>query len=438
MRVLREDISKAQPFYQTLEDVAKENESESFLRLVEQKPKVEEDVKTDKNNALPLQYISALESKTSKLSNSDDIINLLEKTIKRFISLKEVNLFYYNDMQNRLFPRNKNASEKSIAFVNNANKDGILEWVFETAKPVLIPEPNNYTSRGAKFNYLLIPIIERKVNRGVVAILTELNSLPDESLESQAIRICLGVVLPKLEVIKQKQTLSSLYHDLQVYQSKLTNDFKLSAIGELTSGIAETLLSPLQVIMSYADMINKEYKEVDKQLVNGIMSQVKKVSTIVSRLVKFASVDKNELKIQPCDLNKYIEDYQEVINSSLKNKNYECILDLEEKIPPVLSNANYVNQILSNVFSVLRTDNENGGGILVQTKYIKDNIVLRFISTDHIETLKKGYDDYSRDLSYRILKNLMQNHEGDVASDSNESTGSTLVLSFPLKRKIRQ
>lgn len=436
MRVIRQNISKFQPFYKTLENV-KEEAPESKLKLVEEKPDTAEEHKTAPNS-LFLQYLSALESKTNRLTSSEDILNLLEKTIRRIIDVKEFDVFYYSDMQDALLPRQRNCKEKTINFINNCNKDGILEWVFETGKPVLIPEPSTHTIRGAKFNYLLIPIIERKVNRGVVSILTTLSSLPDESNESQALRIALGIVLPKLEVIRQKHKLNSTYQDLQVYQSKLTNDFKLSAIGELTSGIAETIISPLQVIMSYTDMINKEYKAVDKSLIKGIMTQVKKVNTIVNRLVKFSSLDSNELKIQPCDLNKYIEDYHEVINSSLRIKNYECILDLEEKIPPILSNPNYINQILTNAFSVLKTTNENGGGILVQSKYIKENIVIRFISTDYIETLRKSFDDLSRDISFRILKNLITAHEGEIVSDAGESTGSTLVLSFPLKRKMRQ
>lgn len=438
MRVIRQNISKYQPFYQTLKNVENEKIDESPLRLVEpESPAQEEETQTGGSPRL-LQYISALESKTKKLSNPDEIINILDKTLRRIISVNELSIFYYNDMQNTLSSRNKNASSKTTAFINSTNKDGILEWIFETGKPVIIPEPSTQTIRGTKNNYLIIPIVERKVNRGVVSILTSINSLPDESAESQAIRICLGIVLPQLEIIRQKQQLTSTFHDLQVYQSKLTNDFKLSAIGELTSGIAETLISPLQVIMSYTDMIGKEFKNVDRSLVNGIMSQVKKVNTIVSRLVKFASLDSSELKIQPCDLNRFIEEYQEVIASSLRNKNYECILDLEERIPPILSNENYVNQILSNAFSVLRATNEHGGGILIQSKFIKDNIVIRFISTDYLEKLSKSYDDYSRDISFRILKNLMSAHEGEIVSDATETTGSTLVLSFPLKRKIRK
>lgn len=438
--MIRQNIAKFQPFYQTLENVGNEK-AESNLRLVEEKTiKEEKPVKEEKpkpDTASLFQYILALESKTNKMTGSEEMISLLDKTVRRFIDVKEFDLFYYSEMQDALLPRNRNSKERAINFINNCNKEGILEWVFETGKPVLIPEPASHTIKGPKFNYLLIPIIERKVNRGVVSILTTMTALADDSPESQALRICLGIVLPKLEVVRQKHKLNSIYHDLQVYQSKLTNDFKLSAIGELTSGIAETIISPLQVIMSYADMINKEYQNIDKTLVNGIMSQVKKVNTIVSRLIKFSSIDSSELKIQPCDLNKYIEDYHEVINSSLRNKNYECILDLEEKIPPILSNANYINQILTNAFSVLKPGSENGGGILVQSKYIKENIVLRFISTDFIETLRKSNDDFSRDLSYRILQNLIRTHEGEIVSDASETTGSTLVLSFPLRRKMR-
>jgi signal transduction histidine kinase len=53
--------------------------------------------------------------------------------------------------------------------------------------------------------------------------------------------------------------------------------------------------------------------------------------------------------------------------------------------------------------------------------------------TDTIDSLSKE----DREFGLNILKHLMDKHEGEMRLNSDSGTGTNLIFSFPLKRKMR-
>ncbi len=344
----------------------------------------------------------------------------------------------------------KSALDYSVNFINNAYKDGILDWVFENSFPKVIPDLKLYNIKGSKLNYIVFPLKSERKNKGILSILSSLTTLSVESVESKIIQLIGTIVFSKIELIKKTNELKSAYQDQQIYQSKLLNDYKLSAIGELTNGVVEEILSPLQVIMSQVDFLRKESSEITETEADTIKTQVKKVEKIITRLVKFASINNDNIKIYPCDLNRLIKDYYNILSSTLKNINYESYLDLADNLPPVLSNPDYIYQILSNIFSLINasladelskefpagySQNSYGGGVLIQTRYKDKKINVRIVFTNQFKKLNNGKD--AGYYSLRIVDNLMKKHEGELQLLSNEINGSVIVLTFPLQRKIK-
>jgi hypothetical protein len=124
-----------------------------------------------------------------------------------------------------------------------------------------------------------------------------------------------------------------------------------------------------------------------------------------------------------------------MFSSSLKNSNYECVLDLENNIPSLLTNENYINQILANIFYLIKAGNNKAGGIFIQTKCINEKVSVRFLSTDYFETLNKKTQNSLVDINLKIIKNIMLQHEGEIKYESDRNKGTIINLSFPLKRK---
>ena len=350
MRVIKQNTLRYESFYKSLPAIAsgkpagintdKESISHSFHPVVNKEKQYFDE-------------LLRLQNDLSNLSDPIEISNRFSDALRKVIPLKECDLFLLDESQLKFLPVKERENDNALSFINKSYKEGILDWIFETRFSKVIPDFKKYNINGAKLYYIIFPIISENKNKGVLAVLSSLNNLNEESVENKVIRLLLDLVYSRIESVRIKNELSRAYQDQQTYQSKLINDFKLSAIGELTSGIVEDILSPLQVILSQVDLVKKEKGRLTEKSIAVIKNQISKVESIISRLVKFASLNQNSPKVQPCNLNTQIEEFYSMLSSTLKNNNYDCHLDLFENLPSVLSHPNYINQILTNIFSLI-------------------------------------------------------------------------------------
>lgn len=384
------------------------------------------------------QIVSGLNQRVASAKNISETKKCYLNAIKEIVACKDFEIFLFDETQDSFFAPNENCEDKYLKFINSAYANGVLDWVFEENVPKLIANAFKSKLNDSSLNLLVLPVLDGNVKKGLFAVLTPVNSIKNGSYETQALNILMASALPAFELYFQKRQLNSTYEELQLYQSKLSNDFKLSAIGELTSGIVEELMDPAQVIMSCTDFIEKEYEEVDKKITSTVFTQVNKIETVINRLSKFASVNSSKISIYPVNLTELIKDYHDVVLSSLKYKNYEFIWDFENDLPPILSNSTYVHQLLTNLFTLVGKDGQEAGGILIQTKYSQGNVYLRFITTDQISDISDLAAKDTKNLTIKMINNLMKKHEGDLEISPEDQAGTTIVLRFPLKRKIRK
>ena len=374
--------------------------------------------------------------RAKELQTVEQVFRQFEILLKCFIPVKEINLFSFDDKLNTFSSLTQNISERCRHFTNSIIKKGITNEVINSGKPKIIFDSFVHNIDGSKLFYLLFPIHDENRKSKILFVSTPKADLEDDSMELPLINASLLIMLTRIDLLLKEQELKKVYNELQTYQSKLANDFKLSAIGELTSGIVEEILSPLQIITSTTEFLRGEENYVEEEALDTIILQVKKVKSIISNLVKFADTNDVKFKVQPLNINDSINEFYKITISSLKNSNYECILDLEDNLPAILIQPNYINQIMTNVFSLMRSSDSVGGGIFIQSKYRDENIVVRFLTTDFLEHLKNENIKQTKDVNLRIIHNIMVKHEGELFFDSDKTKGTVVILSFPIKRKI--
>jgi signal transduction histidine kinase len=383
-----------------------------------------------------VQNIIAMEKQISTSETIQEVSRTLKLALKRLVPLKNANFFLFDETKSSLFPFDNDEDQEFVSMVNNVYKEGILDWVFESGKPTVVPEVNNYTVAGPKLNYLFFPVIEDRQCRGILAVLTTLSKENFNELESHTIQIILSACIARMDKLFLREKLNKTYNELQTYQAKLSNDFRLSAIGELTEGIVEDIKSPLQVILSYADFLSRE--ESDQKAANIVKEQVKKINFVINRLVKFSSLNEEKVKVYPCDLNTIISEYYSLVKSSLENANIECLLDFENDIPSVISHPSYIYQLLSNVISIIKANSTKGGGIIIQTRYYSESIVVKVINTAQITSYSSKSREalmQSPNLNFKIIDNIMRTHEGTFSIESFQKNSSVIQMKFPLRRR---
>lgn len=436
MRLIKEKTREFEPFHKSLQYFTKSSEAKGELKLIS--------FESQKNNSNLLEKYSffvqnlfTFQKKIRKAEDIKEVHTLFQEFVKRIIFAKEAEIFLFNDSQRNLIPLNITATQNHLAIVNKAYKDGILDWVFETKKPTIIPDLNSYTINGSKLNQIIFPLYDKKTNYGLVSLLTPVSKVSEESIENHSIQIILGIIVPIIISFKQKQSINKLYQELQVYQSKINNDFDTYAIGELAQGILEEIGEPLQVILSYVDVIESEYQNINKEITKKIKYQVEKVNELTNRLTKFTDLNKPDApNNQPCNLNKIVKEFIGVINTTLQSLGIECELDLEENIPPVLGDPKDIKQLLTSIFTLFKNGSKKGGALIIQTKYVKEKIILSVFTTEHVAGLSNT-SEFKSNITIQLINELMKKNEGVAEFNSLPLKGTIIHLGFPLKRKLK-
>ncbi|MHB8929949.1 MAG: sensor histidine kinase, partial [Melioribacteraceae bacterium] len=374
MRLIKEKTTEYESFHKSLQYFTKQSAARGDLKLISfENHRVNSNLL--EKYSFFVQNVSSFQKRIQNIESVIELNSIFQEFVKKIIFSKEVEIFLFNDSRRNLIPLNSAATQTHIAAVNKAYKDGILDWIYETKKATIIPDLNLLTANGSKLNQIIFPIFDRKVNYGLLSILTPITKVQDDSLENQSVQILLSMIIPMIINLRQKQSINKLYQELQVYQSKMKNDFDTYAIGELAQGILEEIGEPLQVILSYTNDIENE-QTVESEVTDKIKQQVKKISDLAERLVKFSGLNKPQpQKSQPCEINKVLREFINVIKTTLDNLGLECELDLEENMPPVLSDPKDIKQMLTSIFSIIKSNSKKGGAIVIQTKYIKEKIV---------------------------------------------------------------
>jgi K+-sensing histidine kinase KdpD len=427
----KENTLRAEPLYKSISDLSIYDVDENL-----QSDYGSSDLKQLEKYSYFIQNLMAFEQEIKCDTNVKILMSRFLRYIKGIIPVKEIGLLFYDEFKKELIPIDEEEDANIVKSMNHFNREGIFQVIFSEKKTISVPDLDNYNSDGARLFYLIFPVYDDKKNYGILSLLTSLDNSSISELEKKSINVFLNLVLGKLEKLKLTEKLNDTYEELQTYQAKLSNDFRLSAIGEMTEGIVEDIVTPLQVISSNVDILKND---IEKSIeLTQIKSQIKKINSVIGRLVKFADVNQKDVKIQPCNVNSIIKDYFYLVKSTLENANLEYILDFEEDLPPVLSHPNYIYQLLTNIFSLIKSYKTKKGGIIIQSRFKDDNIVLRVISTNQIDTANKNENNVQQNLSINIIKNLMKKHEGQLEFGTFENSGAALVLKFPLKRKIRK
>ncbi len=377
-----------------------------------------------------IQNLILFERESESVNNIDLLIKMLNLAVRRIVPTKSTDIFFFTENKGELKAISSDFDPELFDVSNRFYKEGILSVVFDKKSPSIFPDLDNYTTDGAEINFIVFPIIRDNIEKGIFILKSTIARKNYSEIDKRMIQVLLNASITKIEKIIYKEKLNSAYEELQVYQGKLSNDFRLSAIGELTEGILEDISSPLQAIINLVEVL--DVQDTNAVEILKIKSQVHKIHKTVNRLVRFTNLNQKSVKLMPLNLNKVINDYFNLVKSTLDTANIECVLDLEDKIPSILSHPNYINQILTNIFGIIRKNKEGRSGIIIQTRFRNQNIYLRFVST-----IQLNEEKLKPELNYKIVQSLIKKHEGNFTIKDSFDGGSSIIVEFPLIRKIR-
>jgi two-component system NtrC family sensor kinase len=237
-------------------------------------------------------------------------------------------------------------------------------------------------------------------------------------------------------------------------QQQLIQSEKLSAIGELISGIAHELNNPLTGVMGYSQLLQlrKDLDDRAKDNLYKINNLALRCQKIVQNLLSFARKQKPERTLS--DINEILEKTVELRSYELQVNNIEISRELDRSLPKTIADAHQLQQVFLNVLTnaeqaMLEAHGKGSLTIRTRTNAQKNQIIVEIIDDgpgipeahltrifDPFFTTKevgKG-TGLGLSLSYGMIKE----HGGNIYARSSIGKGSTFVIELPIISKLQE
>jgi two-component system, NtrC family, sensor kinase len=240
----------------------------------------------------------------------------------------------------------------------------------------------------------------------------------------------------------------------KLLQQQLIQSEKLSAIGELISGIAHELNNPLTGVMGYSQLLQlrKDLDERAKENLLKINNLALRCQKIVQNLLSFARKQKPERTLS--DINDILEKTVDLRSYELQVNNIEISRELDRNLPKTIADANQLQQVFLNILTnaeqamleargkgrlIIRT-HADGSSARIIVEIIDDGPGIRasyltrifdpFFTTKEVG---KG-TGLGLSLSYGIIKE----HGGNIYARSQLGEGSTFVIELPIIARLQE
>lgn len=266
----------------------------------------------------------------------------------------------------------------------------------------------------------------------------ELDRLSDE----------LNRMAEQLEKLNIKR--ESFYQEKLQLEKSLRHAEKLASIGQLSSGLAHEIGTPLNVISGRAEYLLAKLEEDDfsRKSLLTIIQQSENITTLITRLLAFSR--KGEQGFAPFFLRQPITDAYSLCLLRSKRRSEEITLELEMKDEQMLGDENalqhlFVNLILNSFQAI-----EGSGTIHIAVTYIETKDLLQVVYEDSgpgipEERHSRIFDPFfttkqvgeGTGLGLYLAANIIEEHDGKIKVERADNGGARFVIYLPRNPKGR-
>jgi signal transduction histidine kinase len=233
--------------------------------------------------------------------------------------------------------------------------------------------------------------------------------------------------------------------DKKLYEMRLQQKEKLTAMGELASGVAHEIRNPLNAISIIAQRFAHDFKTTSnqiefKELATTVITATRQVSHIIQRFLDFARPAEINLKI--CQLNKIVNKAVMLIESQAFEKDISLNYKSEEIIDLILD-EDQIQQVLVNILQNAIQATLAGGWIDINLSRHDGEAIVKISDNGSgisEENFKKIFDlyfttkDNGSGMGLSISHRIISQHDGRIEVDSQVDGGTTFNVILPINK----
>jgi len=267
------------------------------------------------------------------------------------------------------------------------------------------------------------------------------------AVTSTEVRDDLGAVVATVSVMQDVSRLREL--ERRRVEQILFDSEKLAATGRLAASIAHEINNPLEAIKNALYLLTNKTSPEDPnaKFLQIATRETDRVSRILRQMLGFYRPP----KMEPTDINRLIEDSENLIEKHLRQNRIKVETDLDPALPLVIASSDQIKQVLLNLMLNGQQAMPQGGTLFVSTRLshgadpeflMSDSVHIQIrdtgngIAEEHLPHIFEPFfstkDEKGTGLGLWVSQGIVQAHGGSIKLRSRPGRGTTFSVALPI------
>jgi PAS domain S-box-containing protein len=421
---------------------------QGFLLDITEKKRAEDEIRRRNRELNALNAMAVIATQSFDL---DEILNL---TLRQVISLlgAETGSIYLADSDETTFRRRAGWGQRSAdraRFSEVQIPGGFGDLVTRSRTEVITPEylPHlpplvaDFIRADDLNSWIWVLLWSKDKPMGVMGISSSKSR--EYTSNDENLLVAIGRQLATtIEKVRLYEETCRAYEDLRKTQEQLLQSEKMSAVGQLISGVAHELNNPLTAILGYAQLLESEgLSERAAEFVNKLFKQAQRTHRVVQNLLSFARQRKPQK--QRVDVLKVLEETLALRDYDLKVNNIKLERKIEPTLPAVTADPHQLEQVFLNVINNAvdaMLDAGQGGMLKVYVYANKGSLHTEFHdSGPGIKEPHRIFEPFyttknvgkGTGLGLSICYGIIKEHGGEISARNRDEGGAIIEVRLP-------
>jgi len=237
---------------------------------------------------------------------------------------------------------------------------------------------------------------------------------------------------------------------LQELENQVIRAERLATLGKLAAGVVHEINNPLTSITVYSEYLLNKLEDIvgdhpgittaDLEKLRRIGASALRIQRFARELVQYAKPPGFEVEL--VDFNGVVRQSLSICEHLFEKSAIEVVVELDEELPPVQAVPGQLEQVVINLVTNAAHAVETGGTIRARTRSDHGQVVLEIADTgagvptsDRDRIFEPFYttkaDGKGTGLGLPIVRNIIEQHQGQIAVDTSDLGGAAFVVRLP-------
>lgn len=226
--------------------------------------------------------------------------------------------------------------------------------------------------------------------------------------------------------------------EVKKLESQIRRVDKLSAVGELASGIAHEIRNPLGIIKTISQTIKKDVEDEEtREGLEIIQTEIERANRVIQELLDFAKPNVFNCKLQ--SIKDILQDVIRITNKYAEGSKVKIDFKVKEDLC-IFIDADKIKQAFVNIILNAIQSMEHGGNLAVHLHGNEFWAIITFIDEGigiKKEKLEKIFEPFyttktkGTGLGLAITHRIIEEHKGHIEIESKEGVGTKIDIFLP-------